>query len=175
MPRSRMFTRERHGKTRRNVGWDRGPREAAVSLTASGNRVLGTGSQALSQGLTLLRTRGEFMAFLSVGTSALDGFNGAFGICVVSENAFGVGVTAMPTPLTDASWNGWLYHHFFNVKVPGAGLIGDRDASVRFTIDSKAMRKVKQTDVIAGVLEVVEVGTATLNVFVDTRLLTQLV
>ena len=47
--------------------------------------------------------------FLSAATSALDGFNGAFGIGLVTRQALAVGVSAVPTPLDEEDWDGWLY------------------------------------------------------------------
>ena len=79
---------------------------------------------------------------------------GAFGFCVVSEQAATVGVTAVPTPVSDAGSDLWYVHsplisnfHF----VSGAGF--DSDAGHVYTVDSKAMRKVNEDQELLGVVE----------------------
>ena len=111
---------------------------------------------------------------LSTITSALDGFaEVALGLCVVTENAFGVGITAVPTPLTDIGWDGWLWHWAGSVYGPSTTVTNaEGSANVRIPIDSKAMRKFKETDVMLAVLEVsAEVGAAVLTAKMVTRVL----
>ncbi len=63
----------------------------------------------------------------------------------------------------------------FSVKNPsGAFSSQNQGIHQQFTIDSKAMRKTKITDVEIAVLEATEVGTATLNSFMDTRSLSKI-
>ena len=117
-------------------------------------------------GLTQVRLRGEYTYFLSVVTTIGDGFaKMAVGMCWVSENAAGVGITAIPTPLTDVAWDGWLFHRMHG-NITGFSttelLTGPIDAQ-RVEIDSKAMRKTRATDVLVGVVELgTETGAASL-------------
>jgi len=120
----------------------------------------------------MVRTRGELLLTISAISAAGDGFPRlAAGICIVSENAFGVGVTAVPTPLTDIAWDGWLWHSMGACFGQVSGNFGNDGAQViRWVIDSKAMRKIKQTDISIGVIELgTETGTATLLADLNTR------
>ena len=114
----------------------------------------------------------------SVGTVG-DGFAQiAHGICIVSENAFGVGVTAVPSPLTDIGWDGWIWHQLtpglFGLSVTESENVGAL-SMIRYDIDSKAMRKQKSTDFLIGVSEFAgEIGAATLQFITETRILDKL-
>ena len=111
-------------------------------------------------GLTIVRTRGELLVYLTgAGGAKTEGFRYAFGMCVVSENAAGVGVTAVPGPITDIGWDGWFVYESGTVAQMFTGLgEASPSQSSRISIDSKAMRKVKQSDVILGVIEFDEQG-----------------
>jgi len=163
---------------RRKVGWDGGPSSTTTALTAAGASLWSIGSLVGSDGGTLVRTRGQFSAFLSVVGAIQDGFvNGAVGIGVVSENAFGVGITAVPHPLTDDSWDGWLFHRYMGQMRGSATteLFRFPMEAFRWEIDSKAMRKLKETDVIVGVTELgTLIGAATVIYQADTRMLIKL-
>ena len=178
MAHSRRFGRSAHGAStaRRKTSWGSGP-SGVISRTATGSNLFAVGAQATVAGLTLVRTRGNLLVFLSSIATALDGFSGAIGMAIVSENAFGVGVTAIPTPVTDLAWDGWLYHRFFSVKgvtateADGANAVS---AVERIQIDSKAMRKFKETDLLVAVIEGTEVGGVTFNATLETRTLVKL-
>ena len=173
MPRRSRFPR--NSGSSRLTAWFSGPRGETSLISGTVVEVFGTGLQALEDGLTIVRVRGElFIQLLSNPAAIGDGYEGAFGMCVVSENAFGVGVTAIPAPLADVAWNGWLVHRFFNVKGVSATLEDGPGASARYEIDSKAMRKFKATDVLVGVLEVIEFGTETIQATVRVRTLVKL-
>ncbi len=65
---------------------------------------------------------------------------GAFGACVVSDQASVVGVTAVPTPITDLGSDLWMSHQI---------MFGDESSVTdiakpgqQYKIDSKAMRRV---------------------------------
>ena len=63
------------------------------------------------------------LLWLSTGTSALDGYDGAVGLCIVSENAFNAGIASIPTPITDIQWDGWLWYQSFSLRTPTAGTV----------------------------------------------------
>ena len=165
------------GPSRRRVGWEVGPVTTGVNQTAS-TSALGTGgTQALLDGLTLVRMRGHCAIYLSVADAALSGFHGALGVCVISENQNTVGVTAVNQPLDDDAWDGWLWHQYFDVRAITATIADGVNASSvvqRFEVDSKAMRKLKDTDVVVLVQQFVEVGTSSVRVEFDSRLLMKL-
>ena len=166
-----------HAGARRKTSWSGAP-FGLFSLAANGAAIAPTNTQALVPGLTLVRTRGELLVILESVGAINDGFRVAAGLCIVSENAFGVGVTAIPTPLTDIAWDGWLWYWagsvFSDRTAAEAELAADNMTSVRIPIDSKAMRKFKETDVLVGVVEVVETGTATLTAHMEGRILVKL-
>ena len=78
---------------------------------------------------------------------------GAIGLCVVSDQAFAIGVTAIPTPYTDASSDLWLMHRFWQapIAVATAASIARVDTLVDLT--SKAMRKINPDQTLVLVIE----------------------
>ena len=174
MPRSRSgFSRPR---SRRKTAWALGPGSSVSDTVAvSGKEILGAGLQATTEELTLVRVRGSFQAYLRAVAAISDGFHCAIGIGIVTVEAFDVGITAIPGPLTEMSWDGWLYHRFFDLHSAVSSF--DQTApmgSVDIEVDSKAMRKIGSDQIIVAMLEVVEAGTATMTVFFDTRVLFKL-
>jgi len=163
--------------SRRKTGWSAGPGQLGLSsLTANGSVMWSTGAVIGLDGLTLVRTRGSVGLWLEVVGTIGDGFTRVgLGICIVSGDAFGIGVTAVPTPLTDIAWDGWLWHKIVSPMFGFSVTEGENTgpiSQVRVDIDSKAMRKQKETDVQIGVIEALgEVGTATLSFVADTRVL----
>ena len=113
---------------------------------------------------------------VTAADAVLAGYDGAVGICVVSENAFNAGIASVPTPVTDVAWDGWLWHHFFSLRAVTA-TIGDGvngPAVVwKIIIDSKAMRKTNITDVEIAVIETTETTSASLHARIDTRSLSK--
>ena len=173
---SRLPTRGRSPQ-KRQVAWTAGPGGSGItSITASGSSIVGSGLESTDlDELTLTRTRGILDIFMDgPGVTDGDGYFGAFGIGIVTEPAFAIGITAVPTPITEISWNGWLWHTFFSVHDGDVSLAPNDGVRQRFMIDGKAQRKLGQDEVLMGVIEVVEIGAATLNVFFDTRVLWKL-
>ncbi len=90
---------------------------------------------------------------------------------VVTLAASTAGVVSIPTPITEASWDGWLLHRYFGVEK----VTGDAGGGfMALELDSKAMRKGNEDEVLAGVLDVVETGVAVANVQVRVRALTMI-
>ena len=170
----------RGGSNRRKTSWSAGPSQVNLpSITADGAFLWATGSQVLNDGLTMVRVRGSLGVWLEVVNAIGDGFNQvAFGICNVSENAFGIGVTAVPSPLSDVGWDGWLWHKILSPVLGFSVTEGENTGTIsqlRVDIDSKAMRKLKATDVTIGVGQFLsETGTATLQFLAETRILDKL-
>ena len=189
MPRQRgsRFLRGTVG-SQRKTSWTGGAASsgpgATQSISVSGALLLGVGLQAIVSGLTIVRTRGNLSLFLVTADAEGSGFNGAFGLGVVSENAFGVGVTAVPHPIADDDWDGWFYHRKFALFAPAAitaagsakewSGIGGVAGAIQIDVDSKAMRKFKESDVVVAVLETTEVGTSIMRVAFDSRTLVKL-
>jgi len=181
MARSRGYSRLRTGSaSRRKTGWEEGPGQAGggeQTISATGKVILGAGASALNDGLTVVRTRGQLLVRQSTSAAANNGYTFGMGICIVSSDAFAVGITAIPGPITDMDWDGWFYHDFGFVQSNTATTadIGEQiSATYRKDVDSKAMRKLGINDTIVAVFESTLVGTAQLRVFFDSRVLIKL-
>ncbi len=173
MPRSRGFrsqTISAHAK--RRTGWDEGP-QGVVSTTTNNVNVFSIAQIATEDGLTVVRTLGDLLVRLTTSDAITSGFNWGFGMCIVSQNAAGVGASAIPAPLDDVAWEGWFVHHQGTCK--GTISVGEGPAAVRVAINSKAMRKLGETDTIVAMFQSEnEVGAATLNADLVSRILLKL-
>ena len=175
---SRGLRHQRGNGSRRAMAWDAGPEQVPVSLSAAGATLWATGAQALSDDLTIVRTRGQLTLNLTSIATIGDGYaKVGLGICIVPENAFNAGVGSVPTPLTDIGWDGWMWHMLlgqfrgFSTTELGTGPM----EAVRVDIDSKAMRKTHASDFVMGAVELgTETGTAVLGFVATTRMLFKL-
>ena len=174
MARSKHFPSRRTSGSSRQTTWSLGPSGETGVISTSVSALFSVGAQALEDGLTIVRTHGEVLASLLTGTGTGDGYECAVGICIVSENAAAVGITAVPMSMMDIGWDGWFAHKQFLVKTPVANELLNDSTMFRWDIDSKAMRKIRETDVVLGVVEVAKLGTATLQLTLRSRLLAKL-
>ena len=98
---------------------------------------------------TIVRIRGLLTVGTQAGTAGLNP-HGAFGIQLVSGEAFDAGVASMATPFSESESGDWLFHTFWAVMQQ------DVDAGAvykEYVIDSRAMRKVTNLDVLATIIE----------------------
>ncbi len=177
MPSSRGFTRGR-SQPKRMVTWDSGPQMVDGARASTGSDFWTTGVQLVGEArVTIVRIRGVLRIHLLTATAAGDGFFGALGIGLINSEAFTAGITSSPTPFADPNWPGWLYHSYFDVRSVTATIadgVNAASASLLHVIDSKAMRKMGENEILMGVVEVVESGTATIEFQGDTRVLFKL-
>ena len=160
---------------RRRVSWGTGPRGNVGAVTAAGSILFPVGAQANLDDLTIVRIRGELLVRMKDGTSADSSWKFAFGMCIVNENAFGIGVTAVPQPFTDLFWDGWMVHQQGIIATEIASEPANQINSNRIIIDSKAMRKTHLTDIIVAVIEFhSENGTAIADADLVSRSLSKL-
>ena len=162
---------------RRQTSWGVGPQDVDGGFSASGSSLWSSGIIPLVEGLTIVRIRGVVKVTNATAGVALDGFFGAHGMCIVTNEAFAVGITAVPTPLDDEDWDGWMWHSYFDVRAPTATFADGVNAGAIYSnieIDSKSMRKIPDGYTLVGVTEVVESGTATCEVQSQTRILFKL-
>ena len=112
MAHSRRFIRP--STSSRQTGWGIGVGQvgAQVAITTSGKALVNAGIVSAVEGLTIVRIRGRFMAFLVSATAQLDGFSGAFGIGLVTNQAFAAGGGSVPGPVADDDWDGWMFHQY---------------------------------------------------------------
>ena len=79
---------------------------------------------------------------------------GAFGMCVVSEDAFAAGAASIPGPFSDASSELWLVHQFLFAPVEFTSAAGFESAAGRqYVINSKAMRKFTEEERLVFMIE----------------------
>ena len=173
MAQRRGFSQAVRKAPRRLTNWGMGPGgTAVVTRSSTGSAILGSGVTFGAAG-TVIRTRGHFSAALISFSASGDGFHGAIGVGVASSAAFDTGLAALPTPITEANWDGWLYHSFWDMHgqlAAGATALGDTQ-NFNLIVDSKAMRKVSDAMTLFAMVEVVEIGTAVVDLFFDSRLL----
>ena len=79
---------------------------------------------------------------------------GAWGMGIVIAQAFAAGAASIPGPFTNADWDGWFAHGYWSYRSMEAGTPGNLlIADVREAIDSKAMRKVLDLNVVVVMAE----------------------
>ena len=180
-PRSRI-------SSRRKTSWAIGPSSVSngnsQSISVAGKLLLSGGAAIGLDGLTDVRLRGELNIWLESATAAANGFFGAFGIAYVTAPAFTIGVTAVPGPIAEEDWDGWMYHRYFSLFSAGpiaaataaqeALQVNNVAAAARIEVDSKAMRKTSLDMVQIAVVEVAEAGTAVMKVAFNCRTLVKL-
>jgi len=119
---------------------------------------------------TIVRTRFE-LAMSSDQAAAQEDQTASFGLAVVSDQAASLGVTALPTPTTDAASSMWFVHKW--LYGDESSLADNPKQMAKYTVDSKAMRKVEVGQDIAVLAEFVAVG-AGLTMLVGGRILVKL-
>ena len=91
--------------------------------------------------VTILRIRG----LLSIGsdqTAAGGEVHGALGVAIVSEEAFTIGITAVPLPITNDSSDLWMLWQPFSHGIQRLTSVGFAEPRLsNWVVDSKAMRK----------------------------------
>ena len=77
---------------------------------------------------------------------------GAYGVCIVTLDAFTAGTASVPSPFLDADWEGWFVWRSFSYTQlfvgAGANLVQN---SIHQEVDSKAMRKMGSNEVLVQV------------------------
>ena len=176
MPRSRRgFNQGR----RRQTGWELGPgSDTVTTMTSETTSIIGAGIAPTIDGLTAVRTYGLLELILKTSNTIGGGVQGAAGIGLCTDDAFAVGVTAVPNPVASADWEGWLWHQFVGVHtmtVTIADGVHAMSAYQRIQVDSKAMRRLETGMTMFMALEISEViGTVAMDVHFDSRVLFKL-
>jgi len=158
--------------SRRVKTWSLGPENVDLSQSGSGAQLWSAGGQLANETqITILRLRGFQKITLLTATAAGDGFFGATGFGLVTNEAFAIGVTAVPSPLSEEEWDGWLFHTYWGVQAAVAAGVDTFGTSFNLEIDSKAMRKWSDGYTLIGINDVVEKGTAVVEYQGSSRLL----
>ena len=132
-----------------------GPADAPSVAIPSNTSVLLASFDASGAGFdkpTIVRTRGVFGHRPGAFTADLS-YQGAFGIGIVSGDAFAIGTTAIPGPFTDSDWGGWFVWRSFSYFLEFASGVGIMRGMEQLEIDSKAMRKIGPNEVMVVMCE----------------------
>ncbi len=145
----------RQGVMRRESLWF-GIAETTNTITAGNNAILFAGLGAAELALrpfTVVRTRGEFLVVSDQKAAGIENVGAGLGVAVVSDQALAIGVTAVPTPMTDRGSDLWfLFIEIMSVINTGATAVETHQAFSR-SFDSKAMRKVEEGQDLAFSIE----------------------
>ena len=136
-------------------------RSWAVSAPASGatvaaaTKVLIGGFTLSNAGIdeTVLRVVGSIAVRSDQFAASEDQF-GAFGMIVVSDVARTTGITAIPSPITDGSDDGWFVYQGFSQRTNFLDATGNNtNYMVSYDFDSKAKRIIQDGFGVALVVE----------------------
>ncbi len=141
----------RGGRNRRESIWAF-IQTSEISIGAAGTAVLAftlsAGALALRP-FTIVRTRVNWYGRSDVAAGGEE-WGGALGFAVVSDQATAIGVTAVPTPITDQGSDLWFVYDQMFGKFGGTAV---EEQGRSKDVDSKAMRKVEDGQDLAIVLE----------------------
>jgi len=142
--------RFRDQSSKRLTEWIGPALQQYITVATTGATLIASGP--FESPVTIVRTRGHVSIKPSDVTVDLN-IVGAVGIGIVSAEALGVGITAIPEPFTDADWGGWYYHRMFSYALEVVSQIGEHFIEWDFEIDSKAMRKIGSNEAFVMVAE----------------------
>ncbi len=75
---------------------------------------------------------------------------GAVGLHLITDNAFAIGITAIPDPITDITSDGWFMYQLFNQRNNFATAVGfDSIQMMWYPIDSTAKRVIVEGSRVA--------------------------
>ncbi len=136
----------RGGRARRQTQWGFiGATSTTLAAASSATLVASLNSAGLAlRPFTVVRSIIE-IGIKSDQSAAGETQVAAVGMAVVSDQAVAVGITAVPTPASDAGSDLWFAHQWLLNDfsfISGVGV--DERMQKRYTIDSKAMRKVEE-------------------------------
>ena len=108
---------------------------------------------------TIVRTRGVFNVVSDQQAVGIENYGASFGMCVVSDQALAIGVTAVPTPETDKDSDLWFVFESQTgvIKSGGTNVESVELRSTEF--DSKAMRKIEEGQDLAFVIETMSISS----------------
>ena len=120
-----------------------------LSISSGGSQLSDITGQFGAAG-TIFRVRGELLASIDSPTDGAKVLITA-GIIRITEEQLAVGITAVPNPLADLDAD-WLWHGFVPLMfvTPDAA---SGEAAGRLVIDSKAMRKMRQGELLGMVVD----------------------
>ena len=139
----------RRAGARRLTQWVGPPEQGFIAVATTGATLIS--NLPVEEPFTIVRNRGAVA--ISIVTAADLDVVGAFGIGIVSAEAFAAGIGSVPTPYSDGDWGGWMVWRSFALRWDFSDATGARFAQIEIEVDSKAMRKVSPNEVIVLVAE----------------------
>ena len=118
-------------------------------------------SAALLRSFTILRSRIALQFHTDQG-AASEHPTGAMGYIVVTDQASGVGITALPAPIAEPDAD-WFIYQGLLATIDFGDNTGFTQTGNIFTIDSKAMRKVGPNQDVVSIIEMRSQGGAIVN------------
>ncbi len=137
-------------RSRRKTHWVGPPDQGTINVGSGASVIIGSFEPAASFMLapTIVRTRGE-VSLLPTSPAADLAISGAFGIGIVSNDAFAAGATSIPGPWSDPDWGGWFVWQSFFKKLEFADASGlNYPFNSSYQVDSKAMRKAESNETV---------------------------
>jgi len=135
---------------KRTSTWVGSADQGIVSVAAGATVIVESNATLIDT--TIVRTRGLMTAQpASFGVDAM--IIGAYGIGIVSDQAFAAGAASLPGPWTDKDWGGWLVWLPIAFRFEATTDVGRLLASVSMQMDSKAMRKVQANETVVTIAE----------------------
>ncbi len=150
MARKSGFVRRNNAMRRDTIWLFGGPGQFVIASASTAVVLASFNAAALAlRPFTVVRTRGQFL-YHSDQRAATEDYEGAFGLAVVSDQASAIGVTAVPTPITDMGSDLWFVYEMAMGLITVTTDVGVVDPAGRLlNFDSKAMRKVEDgSDVV---------------------------
>ena len=158
--------------SRPNLEWSEFS-DVVTNVPGPSTKVLLTGfTSTVALDTTILRTRLNLFV-VSDQLAAIEQQMGAFGAVIVNNDAFAVGVTAVPGPISDISADWFVYQPFAN-QFTFIDATGFQSMSAgEYVVDSKAKRILEPDESVAVVIET-QSDSEGLSVMYQGRILTQL-
>ena len=156
----------RSGGTRRETMWI-GIAEASNTIATSSTATLSSSLNAAALALrpfTVVRTRGVLLTHSDQAAATEQQFLG-FAMAVVSDQAVAIGVSAIPTPITDRGSDLFFLYEEQLEHLEILSAVGFMSNAGRFKeFDSKAMRKVNDDQDVVIVKETSSISNGLINV-----------
>jgi len=147
---------------RRRKSWFAMPSQTS-NLTSSGTQIVSGSLNFAESGQTILRSQVDVLFRFTQGATfaASDAAKIAFGLAVVSTDAFEAGSGSMPDPAGEAEYS-WLYWREIHMTTgEGTAMLPDAITQVfRDRWDTKAMRKIQARQSMVWVAQYVDISGA---------------
>ncbi len=132
----------RDGGRRRQTSWiGVGVTNSALASASTATLINAAAASLLVQRpFTIIRSVGMFH-IRSDQNSASESYHVGLGACMVSDESVAIGITAVPTPMTDSQSDAWYMYEQAAGRFEVISAIGALEGGVLSRYDSRAMRK----------------------------------